>query len=487
MAPDAPATPPPERRNGALVVALAALAALLRVPALARRSLWLDEAMLYEAATGGLSHVLVDGTAGTSAGPLYCGLLNLVMGILGDGEVALRAVACAAGIAAVPLAYLLARRMASRHAGLVAAAWVAVAPAQVRLSQQVREYTLAFAGCLVVLLLVERLDRRTSPARALAAGAAAAAAIATQYGTGFLWAGVSAPALARTRGPARRDWLLAQLPVAAMVATLWLVGPLGRQLAGGPVGAAAGSSYLAHGYWDGRLSALPGFLGGALVDLGEFAVAGGGLVLFLAGLALLAPPHPRLCERVAWPVAITALAAFAGWYPLLGARQGIHLVPMLMVAAAAGLGRLATGGSRPTRAAPAALAFGVTLALALRGTTRHLTTRGPEELRPLVQMMTALRQEGDAVWVYYGAVPAFRYYTRGAPVPGAILGAPSRDRDAGYLRELAPLMSRKEAPTWLVFSHVYGEERERILRGIARHRGVREVARTEGAWLDVVE
>jgi len=310
------------------------------------------------------------------------------------------------------------------------------------------------------------------------AGVAAACGIATQYGLGLLWAGVSLVGLARPS--ARRGWLLAQLPVGAMAAFLW-AGPLSRQLGFGAIGTTQRSLYLAHGYWDSQLAGLLPFFSSRLHDLAGFAFPAGGLVVFLVLLDLLTDCRRRALLLV--PLGLTALTALLGLYPLLGGRQSMHLVPLILVCAAAGLVGLRRPGSR---ACP--LVVGACLLLLIGGgrCLERRATRGPDDLRPLVELVAALRQPEDAVWVYYGAAPAFRYYTRAEAWPGALVGAPSRGRIQGYLDELAPLL-RRPGRTWLLWSHIYGDEREQVLRRVFRRRSVQEYRRREGAWLDLVE
>ena len=74
--------------------------------------------------------------------PLYFLLIWGWAKIFGTGEIALRSVSTLAGIALVPVAFLAARELASRWAGVVAAAFVAVNPFMIWFSQEARAYML---------------------------------------------------------------------------------------------------------------------------------------------------------------------------------------------------------------------------------------------------------------------------------------------------------------------------------------------------------
>ncbi len=67
--------------------------------------------------------------------------------VLGDGEVALRLPSALAGIATVPVAWLIGSELAGRRAAVLAAALVAVNPLFVWYSQEARAYALfVFTG-----------------------------------------------------------------------------------------------------------------------------------------------------------------------------------------------------------------------------------------------------------------------------------------------------------------------------------------------------
>jgi mannosyltransferase len=77
-----------------------------------------------------------------SAPPLYYALAWAWTQLTGTGELGLRSLSALAGVATVPIAYLLGAELHGRRAGLLAAALVAVNPMLLWYSQEARDYSL---------------------------------------------------------------------------------------------------------------------------------------------------------------------------------------------------------------------------------------------------------------------------------------------------------------------------------------------------------
>jgi hypothetical protein len=90
--------------------------------------------------------------------PLYFVLAWLWAKVFGSGEAGLRSLSALAGAITVPVAYLAARELVSRRAGLVTALLVAVNPLLVWYGQEARAYSLlALLSALSLLLLARSL------------------------------------------------------------------------------------------------------------------------------------------------------------------------------------------------------------------------------------------------------------------------------------------------------------------------------------------
>ncbi len=415
-----------------------------------------------------------------SAAPGYLALLGLF-----DTPEAragrLRLPSAVAGIASAALAYPLCRAVATPQASLVMSGLVAFGPSFVRYSREVREYSVGLLATTGFLLCLDGCLAGAGLASRLGLALATWASCALQFGTSLLvMAAVAAlPVLPVGRRGSRRH-ALGAIVLGGLLA-LPLVAPAAREIAAlGPPGRSGASSYLAHGYLGGRLQDLPGWFLGNGWDFLGFLAPTPGLLLVLLGLACW-PPLPtrriRLLGLAAAPVLLVVLAGAAGWYPWIGDRQTLFLAPGLLALAAAGLDRLeasARGIASPLVALCLLVpAFGASIPV--------LRARGPEDLQPVARALSALAEPDDAIWVYYGAWPAWRLL---APdlVGRSRQGHDHRERPSGYPEELLPVLGAK-GDAWLVFSHVYGDEREQILGFVARTHDPVDVVRTEGCWL----
>ncbi len=143
-----------------IVCAVVVAAAVIRFLVIDNQSYWADEALTaYEARIpfGGMLNVVLHIE---TTPPLYFVLIWAWGHAFGTGEVALRMVSTLAGIAVVPIAYLCGRELASRRAGVLAAAFVAFNPFLIWYSQEARAYMLlvALSGASFLWFLRARRD-----------------------------------------------------------------------------------------------------------------------------------------------------------------------------------------------------------------------------------------------------------------------------------------------------------------------------------------
>ncbi len=161
------------------VLAATALAAVLSLFWIGRKSLWIDEtsSIFYVYDWSGMWQELLHHEANMWS---YYILLHFWLK-LGDSEAFLRSLSALFAVATIPILYLLGRRLLNRRAGVIAGVLLAVNPFFIRYAQEVRGYTLAV--CLVTLasyLFVLALERRT-PALWVAWAACMALGIYTHF------------------------------------------------------------------------------------------------------------------------------------------------------------------------------------------------------------------------------------------------------------------------------------------------------------------
>jgi mannosyltransferase len=331
------------------LVGITLVGLVMRAWGLGSQSLWYDEWLTQEAMGGGPRDVVrhVANREGIPL-PYFAGLWAWTRPF-GAGEVALRSISLVAGVAAIPVAYALARRVAGRWAARAAALLVAVNPLAVWYSQEARPYSiLALAGGVVVLAAVRAAgapDGDAQPHRRdlVLLAAAAAAAVAVHYFAAFLVAAVGI-ALLLTRRPAWRSWLLAGVPALVVLA---LLAPL----------AVKQHSHEANREWITRFPLID-----RLDDAGRSALVGpsppastlwlvaAAAVVAGVGVGLaLAPPAERraaglLLAVSGGAVALAVVAAGVGVDAVLGRYLIASLVPLVVGVAVAARWRRGPAG-----------------------------------------------------------------------------------------------------------------------------------------------
>jgi mannosyltransferase len=340
-----------------IVAGLTALAAALRFATLGVQAYHHDEIVTASRVLrDGFGHAMEAVGFSESAPPLYYALAWAWTQLTGTGEVGLRSLSALAGVATVPVAYLLGAELRGRRAGVVAAALVAVNPMLLWYSQEARCYALlVFFTALAALYFVRALDhgrRRDFHAW----GIVSALALATHYFSIFPIA-LEAIWLLRRRG--REAWSglgvvsvagLALAPLAIHQMTLrhaeWIGGrSLGHRLWESGVAFVIGET--------GDVIARPEIVWPALAPLLAtlaamllLAIRGdrterrvGGRMLAIAAvtvsvpliLALVAPSKDYVIARNLLPALVPLLVAVAIGVTLRGARRSGAVIGAALV------------------------------------------------------------------------------------------------------------------------------------------------------------
>jgi uncharacterized membrane protein len=266
------------------LIALTAIAGVLRFATLTTQSYWFDEAQAaheMQLSLGALMHTI--GAQETSP-PLYFALAWVWAKLFGVGEAGLRSLSALLGTAAIPITYLCGRELVSWRAGLVAAALATLSPFMIWYSQEAREYMLLAALSGASLLFFARcLRARTS--RNLAWWALfSSLALLTHFFAGFLVGPEAVWLLVRSR--ARPTALAVGTVVAVELALL----PLALSDAAHPLG------WLTIFPLSTRIEQVPiAFAFGTLYrsSLINYALLGGGVFVALLILLLLSGADSR--------------------------------------------------------------------------------------------------------------------------------------------------------------------------------------------------
>jgi 4-amino-4-deoxy-L-arabinose transferase-like glycosyltransferase len=274
-----------------------------------------------------------------SAPPLYYALAWIWTQATGTGEYGLRSISALAGVATVPVVYLIGYELRGRRAGLMAAALAAVNPMLLWYSQEARAYSLLVLLCSLSLLYCIRAMRHGRRRDFTAWGIVSALALGTHYFALFAIA-AEVVLLLRRRG---RDSLHG----------LWIVGLAGALLAPLAIHQMSyghaewiGNFSLGHRIWEAAATFVTGETSDIIGRPERPQLALVPLALCVAGLALAALRGDRDERRsaavpltvgataVAIPVGL-AIAASSKDYVL--ARNLIPALVPLLVAVAIGL------------------------------------------------------------------------------------------------------------------------------------------------------
>jgi 4-amino-4-deoxy-L-arabinose transferase-like glycosyltransferase len=183
-----------------IVAGLTLLAGILRFATLGVQAYHHDEIVTASRILRGSFFHAMDAVGfSESAPPLYYALAWFWTQVTGTGELGLRSLSAVAGVATVPVAYLIGVELRGRRAGLVAAALVAVNPMLLWYSQEARAYALLVLLCAISLLYCVRALRGGKRRDFVLWGVAAGLALASHYFAVFVIV-VEAIWLLRRRG-----------------------------------------------------------------------------------------------------------------------------------------------------------------------------------------------------------------------------------------------------------------------------------------------
>ncbi|MEO6025308.1 MAG: glycosyltransferase family 39 protein, partial [Candidatus Binatia bacterium] len=470
------------------VAALTVVALLLRFSTLGR-SLWLDEAWRANIALAPSWPAFWSDVLGSGGGkigapmpPIFVVVLRAIGLVTGHSAVGMRLLPLAASIAAVPIAYVVGRRAAGTAAGLVAALCLTAAPAALLHGQELKQYSVDVTVVLTLLLATSAVAASPSTWRAwLVLAGVQSLAPGLAYPAALVLPGTALATLSVCRGnDDRKKWLVAQT-ISALAALAWYALVIGPQRERPRVLA----------YWAGDFPPLDQTLGPAWFagQLRDFVVYACGQPAWLAaavtvvGLVCAA----RWLGLAALGTLATALAA-AAWriYPLSAGRATVFLLPFVYLGLAAACGRMRT-------------AIGAVLALLVAVTVIPLVGRGLvhpaaalvyEETEPLIAAIERERRPNDRVYVYDGAVPAFRFRHPAAD-PAIVLGSSRRTDNAAYATEIRPLVV-PGTRVWVLFAHVFvapsgQSERDVILGELALYGRQVDAREAPGASLHLFE
>jgi hypothetical protein len=478
------AAPSPVRAWVAPVKVLVAVVVLgigLRAGALANgRCLWIDEAML--------ALNLIDRTPAQLFQPLdwnqgapvgFLLLAKASVAAFGPTEVGLRFVPFLGSVLGLALFAWVSRKLLPGPAAVLATGLFAVSPYLISYAAECKQYATDAAiaiGLFAVSAGLLKGERRVAAWVGLALGGAAA--VWFSHPAAFVLGGIGTALLADALfARDRRRFLAASFTVGTWLASFGACYVLLLRHLGG-------NQYLLD-YWNGHFLplpptsptdvvwlidhfftffAFPGGLGGTEVRAGGIAA-----VLFVVGVIGFWRERWPVAAAVVLPAVLALLASGVHKYPFAG-RLLLFLVPLGILGVARGGWMLADALRHRLPVAAAVLLAVLVVAPSLEAVQEIRKPARSEQLELVLDRVRGEWQPGDRMYVYYGAKPAFLYYTRDAAFPADAVefGAEARSNRTEYREQLAKFRGQRRV--WLVFSHRHQNE-ELVIRVYAEGMG----------------
>ena len=173
------------RASTVAVIAAVGLGVVLRLHS--SSPLWLDEALSVDIASRSWPHLL-DGLRADGSPPLYYLLLHGWIAVVGGSDDAVRALSTLTSVGALPVAYLVGRRLAGSGGGRAALLLAATNPFLVRYATETRMYSLVVLLALTGVLVALRAADRPTVGRLSSVGLIAGLLSLTHYWALFLLA-----------------------------------------------------------------------------------------------------------------------------------------------------------------------------------------------------------------------------------------------------------------------------------------------------------
>jgi mannosyltransferase len=321
------------RSDAAMAVGLTLLAAVIRLPTLAEQSFWLDEGYTERLVRMSLTGMLHTIPRTESTPPLYYALAWLWTRVFGYSELGLRSLSAVAGIATIPVAWAIARRLSGPRAAAIAGLLLAVSPLMVWFSQEARSYALATLLSTISVLCVVGWQQERRGAWLIGWAVSAALGLATHYFVAF----VVAPELVLLwwRAP-RTDRRLTAASVLVLAAAAALV-PLALAQRG-----TGHADYIAQGSLGTRVLQVPKQLLVGYASPGQLVTAVLAAASLLAGAVWPLARAAAIRRRALTPlvvgvtgVLLPVALALVG-VDFLDTRNLLPVLPVLAVAAAVG-------------------------------------------------------------------------------------------------------------------------------------------------------
>ncbi len=480
-------------QNRLILLLIILLAFFIRLHTLDLRPLWFDESMEFWVATASLDKLFAAVKTSLQDPPLYSLLLHFWMN-LGQDEFTLRLLSTFVSLLSIATIFTLGCHVHSQAAGVVSAFFLAILPPEIRFAQEVGQYAILIFT-LLLNLLVMSYARQTNRGRYWAIWVITALlCIYNYYGSLLIIIAVAGVVFVENIFRRRKKYLLKQ--IAALLVFILLIQPLvvgwiPNQLLRGPTSNAFAVNFHSLSIEAGILLTntkqllayqLAGYIAEPELWTNLLLLAWVLIVISLFFSVLgLAKSSRHACLLVWLLVSWTLyyMAGRLGAYPYGGTRHALILTPLLVLSVSVGI----TTMWQIWRPLSLAMFIGISVIAIVS------PREAPEDLRSVATYFLANRADNIPTYVYYGAVPGFRYQLQSATdMEKEIPATWYRECWAGavepycmdnnifygkWIRHLLPeekvseilatVTHSSETEFWLVFSHTVVTEQDEVV------------------------
>lgn len=174
---------------------------------------------------------------------------------------------------------------------------------------------------------------------------------------------------------------------------------------------------------------------------------------FIIGLVKMFSEEKRKCFILLSPIIITMITSGFRKYAF-GEHIILFIAPVVILFIAVGGVKITTTTYYNKSKIIGIIFILLMIAQPILSASYHLLKpRMVEEIKPVLKYLDAKKQENDILYIYYGAVPAFKYYSRKHNYKTVdYFGVSSRSDWNKYFYDLDKLKGNKRV--WILFSHV---------------------------------
>ncbi|MGO8746026.1 MAG: hypothetical protein ACLQNE_08550 [Thermoguttaceae bacterium] len=438
------------------------------------RSLWFDEALLaLNLVDRGYAHLTAPLDYHQAAPLAFLWAERAIISLSHTNEYTLRLLPFMAGVAVLPLCFLLARQYVNPLGALLALTIVSLCPYLIYYSNEVKQYSLdVLISTMLILYSATMVDAPLRRRGMIALALCGSVSLWLSHPSVFVLGGIGAALfISRLLKGRTTDVIYLALIGASWLCSFSVLYFVSLRFIAG--------DHAFRSFWsDGMLPSPIGFRGACrwMCDvacksfhdpLGFTAAAVPG-ALAVIGCADVARRNVGKCLILLLPVVLVAFAAMLRLYPFLG-RLILFIVPIYSVFIGAGVSWMCKGMS-PFRVAACVVMFLYIVVFpgGKKALGEALQPGGKEEARSGIEMISQNAAPGDILYVYHGAVPPFEFYrglisTTNVEV---IRGVNARQHPEEYVTDIEHIRGRRRV--WSLFAHVVPElaidEEEFILK-----------------------